>query len=77
MKKWRVEEWNNETGTWDEVGLDMCSPHRHCGCRDEGKGDICDEFWYDTEDKQVALDKIAQKEMLGFEARLIEFEEET
>ena len=37
--------------------LDMCGPHRNCGCLKEGHMDTCDHTFTDTTDIAIAEDK--------------------
>ena len=58
---------------WCDVPLGMCRPGRLCErCKkDITHMDVCDNMFKDTEDKQVAEDKLKQLQEDGFQARII------
>jgi hypothetical protein len=61
--EWQETDKNDfDYGKWFKLPLEMCTKDRHCGCGDREAGlENCDNFYYDTDEEQRAIDVYNQE----------------
>ena len=67
-----VQYWDEESEIWISKPLDMCSPHRNCGCLAKGEMDMCDNAFDDTPELQIAKDAYEMLIKEGNKARILQ-----